>query len=169
MDVAELKYNFQIDSRKMYSSHSFDVGNNGQIFTDVSRDFHIVRFVLLRLSLSLSFFLSLFHFSHLIWIFNDIQCINTHITVYTFDAHVHIQKMCKTIRKCSSAASVQCIHSAYLCTNISFEINLNAHFNLLIYSHLLSPITFDHLKWLNLIEFNWQKWSLWCCWCFGTP
>lgn len=39
-------------------------------------------------------------------------------------------------------------------------INWNAHFNLLIYSHLLSPITFGYLKWLNLIEFNWQDWSV---------
>lgn len=50
------------------------------------------------------------------------------------------------------------LHHMY-CTNARciVLIKTNAHFNLLIYSHLLSPITFHHLKWLNLIEFNWQS------------
>lgn len=55
---------------------------------------------------------------------------------------------------------IWCLHEPII------RINLNAHFNLLIYSHLLSPITFDHLKWLNLIEFNWQSDRFCCCWGF---
>lgn len=82
-----------------------------------------------------------------IWISNDIRSIQF---VYLFVSDEHNSPRNSLVP--NNSANPMCSTNARRIT----PIILNAHFNLLIYFHLLSPITFDHLKWLNLIEFNWQ-------------